>query len=182
VNHVPDVDDAHEQGPELRAAGHDTPPPSLGLRHLALWVEDTCFDVVVRLYRECMGLALLWQPDADNVYLGSPVPGVATPRPGESGEKMDDAPSMTRPVGDNLALHRRRADVDHVRGALDHLGFCMANASDVAAWERRITEAAARHDVRITQPLKHHRDGSTSFYFRDPAGHLVQVIHIPNVC
>lgn len=173
------VADAPVQNPAHSDHDAGVAPANLGLRHVALWVEDGRFEATVRFYRECLQLAVVWQPDADNVYLGTPIRG-ASPSPASAGS--GGAPTgMGVPVADNLAIHRRTSEVEHERGALDHLGFCMPDAEAVEAWERRILSASERYGVRITQPFKRHRDGSSSFYFRDPAGHLVQLIHVPNI-
>lgn len=128
-----------------------TRPALGGLRHLALWVPAASFEATVDFYRDVVGMALQWQPDPDNVYLTSGT--------------------------DNLALHRaavsRTIDAEH--SALDHLGFFVPQQSDVAAWHAWMLERGAN----IVQPVKTHRDGATSFYLRDPAGHLVQFLHLP---
>lgn len=129
-------------------------PATLGLRHVAVSVAGEDFERCVRFYREGMGMAVDWQPDADNVYLSS--------------------------GGDNLALHRV-ARVDHAVSALDHLGFVVPSADDVRAWHERVAGLAGEHAVEIVMAPKLHRDGATSFYFRDPAGNKVQVIHIPTL-
>lgn len=129
-------------------------PPTLGLRHVAVSVAGPLFEPCVAFYVEGMGMAVDWQPDADNVYMTS--------------------------GGDNLALHRVHA-VDHSVSALDHLGFVVASADDVRAWHARVDGLIGVHDVAILMAPKLHRDGSTSFYFRDPAGNKVQVIHIPTL-
>lgn len=129
-------------------------PPTLGLRHVAVSVAGDVFEACVRFYREGMGLAVDWQPDADNVYLSHGV--------------------------DNLALHRV-ARVDHGVSALDHLGFVVPSADAVRAWYERVVGLIGEHALEIVMAPKLHRDQSTSFYFRDPAGNKVQVIHIPTL-
>ena len=129
-------------------------PPTLGLRHVAVSIAGEGFDACARFYTEGMGMAVDWKPDADNLYLSY--------------------------GGDNLALHRV-AEIDHRLSALDHLGFATPTADDVRAWHDRIVELMQTHTLEIVQPPKLHRDGSTSFYFRDPAGNKVQVIHIPSL-
>lgn len=135
----------------------DSPPRPLGLRHLALFVAGDRFDAVVRFYREGLGMAVDWQPDPDNVYLSSGT--------------------------DNLALHRARPEqrIDLEHSPLDHLGFCMPSAEAVAAWHRRLSDGADDLEIHVLGEVKLHRDGATSFYLRDPAGHQVQIIHIPTV-
>lgn len=129
-----------------------TRPALVGLRHLALRVPTAVFDATVAFYRDALGMAVQWQPDVDNVYLCSGT--------------------------DNLALHRGEVDRD-AASALDHLGFFVPEASDVEAWHAWIAEHATPLGAVIVQPVKRHRDGATSFYVRDPAGHLVQFLHMP---
>jgi len=135
----------------------EAPPPTLGLRHLALFIPDALFDRTIRFYREGMGMAVDWQPDADNVYLSSGM--------------------------DNVALHRAIDGrvVDLATSSLDHLGFCVPSAEVVEAWHARLSEGAQAWSLADVGATKRHRDDSTSFYFRDPAGHLVQIIHIPSL-
>lgn len=131
-----------------------TVPPMLGMRHVAVSVAGDRFAACVRFYKEGMGMAVDWEPDADNVYLTS--------------------------GGDNLALHRVER-VDHSVSALDHLGFVVATADDVRAWYDRVAAGVDEYGLEIVMAPKLHRDGATSFYFRDPAGNKVQVIHIPTL-
>ena len=77
---------------------------------------------------------------------------------------------------DNLALHR-----ESHRGAsdtaLDHLGFIVPTIAEVeAAW----AWAQAEH-LDVAHPFKHHRDGSASFYLRDPDGNVIQVLYEPTI-
>jgi catechol 2,3-dioxygenase-like lactoylglutathione lyase family enzyme len=129
-------------------------PPTLGMRHVAVSVASPVFEACARFYREGMGMAVDWQPDADNVYLSY--------------------------GPDNLALHRA-AQIDHSVSALDHLGFVVAAADDVRAWHERLAGLAAEHGLEILTTPRLHRDGATSFYFRDPAGNKVQILHIPSL-
>jgi len=81
--------------------------PLLGLRHVALRVCDP--QVSKAFYRECFDMHVVWEPDADNVYLSSGV--------------------------DNLALHRAEAGG---AGALDHMGFIVGSRDEVDAWAERL--------------------------------------------
>lgn len=74
-----------------------------GLRHVALRVRDVA--AAARFYADSFGMRVVWQPDAENVYLSS--------------------------GSDNLALHQEPAAGPG--GALDHLGFLVASAEDVHA-------------------------------------------------
>jgi catechol 2,3-dioxygenase-like lactoylglutathione lyase family enzyme len=77
---------------------------------------------------------------------------------------------------DNLALHRGdRGDPSAQR--LDHLGFISATIADLeSAWEW-----AQAQRLEIVHPLKRHRDGSVSFYIRDPEGNVIQILYEPNI-
>jgi catechol 2,3-dioxygenase-like lactoylglutathione lyase family enzyme len=101
-------------------------------------------------------MKVVWQPDAENVYLSS--------------------------GSDNLALHQiAKKDVPSFRNAtpqvLDHLGFIMESPSLVDRFFERVEKAG----VKIVHPLKRHRDGSYSFYLADPDGNTVQVLYEPNL-
>ena len=78
----------------------------LGLRHLALRVRDP--QASKRFYADCFGMAVVWEPDPDNVYMSSGV--------------------------DNLALHR---DAAVGPGALDHIGFIVDTKQEVDALAAR---------------------------------------------
>lgn len=124
------------------------PNPTLGMRHIALFSQN--LDACVHFYVELLGMNIVWQPDADNVYLSS-------------GQ-------------DNVALHRAPADfkpAQHQR--LDHLGFFLASPTDVDDWHAYLQA----HHVTIKAAPKDHRDGTRSFYCEDPDGNVVQLIYYP---
>lgn len=87
------------------------PPPTQGLRHVALNVRDlaACEDFYVGL----LGMAVEWRPDDDNLYLSS--------------------------GDDNLALHRVPTDPTGPQ-RLDHIGFILGTPQAVDAWYRFLTE------------------------------------------
>jgi len=116
----------------------------------------TDVDRACEFYRCVFGMKVVWQPDPDNAYLTSGC--------------------------DNLALHRSatprsKADEGSEADALDHLGFVAATIAEVEAGYQW---AQANH-LEIVHPLKHHRDGSVSFYIRDPDGNTVQVLYEPAI-
>ncbi|MGH7949819.1 MAG: VOC family protein [Candidatus Binataceae bacterium] len=78
--------------------------------------------------------------------------------------------------GDNLALHRGDAG-DRAAQSLDHLGFIVATIADL----EQSYEWALRQQLDIVKPLKHHRDGSVSFYIRDPDGNVIQLLFEPSI-
>jgi catechol 2,3-dioxygenase-like lactoylglutathione lyase family enzyme len=125
-----------------------------GLRHLALRVLDV--DRAGEFYARVFGMKVIWQPDPDNAYLTSGC--------------------------DNLALHRgatplSNADARSDQDALDHLGFIVATIAEVEAGY----QWAQANQLDVVHPLKHHRDGSVSFYLRDPDGNVVQVLYEPTI-
>jgi catechol 2,3-dioxygenase-like lactoylglutathione lyase family enzyme len=109
-------------------------------------------DRAKAFYMRVFGMKLVWQPDPDNAYLSSGC--------------------------DNLALHRgdsEKTAADAQR--LDHLGFIVSTIADVEAgyaW-------AQSSGVEIVHELKHHRDGSVSFYIRDPDGNVIQALYEPTI-
>jgi catechol 2,3-dioxygenase-like lactoylglutathione lyase family enzyme len=128
-------------------------PTHRGLRHLALNVRD--LERMKRFYVDLLGFAVEWEPDPDNVYLSSGI--------------------------DNLALHRAAVRADDratpAVEALDHLGLIVRAADDVDRW----AEFLKSRGVAIDAAPRTHRDGARSFYFRDPDGNRVQVIHHPPI-
>src|SRR5437868_13169524 len=72
---------------------------------------------------------------------------------------------------DNLALHCGSAG-DRAAQSLDHLGFIAASVEELRAGYRWARE----NGVDIVRPLRHHRDGSVSYYIRDPDGNVIQVL------
>jgi aryl-alcohol dehydrogenase-like predicted oxidoreductase len=77
---------------------------------------------------------------------------------------------------DNLALHRGDAG-DRRAQSMDHLGFIVPTIAEVEAgyaW-------AQANTLDIAKPLKHHRDGSVSFYIRDPDGNIIQILYEPAI-
>ena len=77
---------------------------------------------------------------------------------------------------DNLALHRGDSG-DQSRQALDHIGFICATIAEVEAAHRW----AHDNHLKIAKPLAHHRDGSVSFYLRDPDDNVIQILFEPTI-
>jgi catechol 2,3-dioxygenase-like lactoylglutathione lyase family enzyme len=125
------------------------PNPPLGLRHLALTTKN--LEACEHFYKNLLGMKLVWQPDADNIYLSSGT--------------------------DNLALHRARPEFEpnQEHQHLDHLGFILKEKADVDAWHEHLRAQG----VLISATPRDHRDGTRSFYCSDPDGNTVQFIWIP---
>jgi catechol 2,3-dioxygenase-like lactoylglutathione lyase family enzyme len=101
------------------------PPPTAGLRHVALNVRD--LEACERFYTELLGMRVEWRPDVDNVYLTG--------------------------GNDNLALHRAASAVapDRVQ-RLDHIGFVLNEIADVDAW---FTFLKAKGVTMLKEPQTH---------------------------
>lgn len=129
-------------------------PGMRGLRHVALRVTD--LKKSREFYEGLFGLQVVWQPDAEHLYLSS--------------------------GSDNLALHQIPAgelsDYPGQRGQfLDHLGFVVESEAVVD----RLCEQATRQGIAIVHAPRRHRDGSYSCYLPDPDGNRVQVLFEPTL-
>jgi catechol 2,3-dioxygenase-like lactoylglutathione lyase family enzyme len=82
------------------------PPATLGMRHVALNVNDV--ETCEQFYVGLLGMTVEWRPDADNVYLTS--------------------------GNDNLALHRVTGVAGGKAQRLDHIGFLVASPEQVDTW------------------------------------------------
>jgi catechol 2,3-dioxygenase-like lactoylglutathione lyase family enzyme len=130
------------------------PPPTKGIRHLALFVRD--MGRMEAFYRDVLGYAEEWRPSPEELYL-------------------------TR-GSDNLALHvaphlASSAPDEPRESRLDHLGLLMSRADDVDAWAAWLEARGVPLDTRP----RSHRDGARSFYARDPEGNRIQFIWHPPI-
>jgi catechol 2,3-dioxygenase-like lactoylglutathione lyase family enzyme len=122
-----------------------------GMRHVAIKVKDVARSK--NFYQEILGMDVVWEPDAENVYLSSGC--------------------------DNIAIHRVPANFanDAQEKQLDHLGFVVESIERVKELEQEFTAKGAR----MVHPFKIHRDGSASFYFADPDGIVIQMLYEPQL-
>lgn len=144
--------------PSENRTGSMTLPLHRGLRHLALRV--TSLSKSRRFYEDVLGMKVVWEPDADNVYFSS--------------------------GSDNLALHQISQDelsaYQPPKGQLlDHVGVILDNPQAI---DRMFAELSPKIDSlggSIVKQPKQHRDGSYSFYFSDPDGNVIQALYEPTI-
>jgi catechol 2,3-dioxygenase-like lactoylglutathione lyase family enzyme len=103
-------------------------------------------------YRAVFGMEIEWEPDPDNIYLTS--------------------------GADNLALHKLpQGQTPDSFQSLHHIGFLVTRPEDVDLMAERVRQQG----IPLAQPVKDHRDGARSFYFRDPDGILIQLLYHPPI-
>jgi len=121
------------------------------MRHVALKVKNVAQSKT--FYQEILGMDVVWEPDAENVYLSSGC--------------------------DNIAIHAVSAifAASAEEKQLDHLGFIVESTERVKELEQEFIAKG----VRIVHPFKAHRDGSASFYCADPDGIVIQMLYEPHL-
>lgn len=129
-----------------------------GLRHLALRVTNMARSRA--FYEQLLGMKVVWEPDADNVYFSSGT--------------------------DNLALHQISKDelTDYQppkAQLLDHVGVILESQQAVDQMYQAVEPMIGRLGGAIAKPPKQHRDGSYSFYFSDPDGNVIQALYEPTI-
>ena len=134
--------------------GRQEIPHGKGFRHVALNVTN--LEVSKAFYQTWFGMNIVWEPDAENVYMSSGV--------------------------DNLALHQipKEQIPAYQQGPgqfLDHVGFVMDSPDSVDQLYERVVNA----DVEIVHHPKRHRDGSYSFYLADPDRIVIQILYEPAI-
>lgn len=134
------------------------PTPHRGLRHLALRVTDLARSR--RFYESLLGMRVVWEPDADNVYFTS--------------------------GNDNLALHQipkgELSDYQPPNAQfLDHVGVILDGPEAVDRLYGEVVPRIESLGGKVVKPPKQHRDGSYSFYFSDPDGTVIQALYEPTI-
>ena len=129
-----------------------------GIRHVAFRVTNLARSRA--FYETLLGMKVVWEPDAENVYLSSGT--------------------------DNLALHQIAhgeiaAYQPRTTQLLDHIGVLLENPGAVDHMYKAIEPKIASLGGAIAKAPKQHRDGSYSFYFSDPDGNVIQALYEPTI-
>jgi len=122
--------------------------------HLSLRVSD--LDASEKFYIEILGMRPVWRSEGEIAFL-------------ECGN--DDLALIQIPKEEAQAF-RQRAQSSQ---SLHHFGFRVRSKDGV---DQLAKEMKAR-GVVIDDGPRDHRDGSRSFYFRDPDGNYVQILWDP---
>jgi catechol 2,3-dioxygenase-like lactoylglutathione lyase family enzyme len=133
-------------------------PSHRGLRHIALRVTNLKRSRA--FYQELLGMKVVWEPDADNIYLTS--------------------------GADNFALHQispgeLTAYQPPKAQLLDHMGVIVESPQAVDRMYGEIAPKIESLGGKIAKEPKQHRDGSYSFYFADPDGNIIQALYEPAI-
>ena len=121
------------------------------MRHIALNVRDVARSTA--FYKEIFGMEVVWEPDPQNVYLSSGVDNIA----------LHEIPVGKAPMSDTQQL--------------DHMGFIVDAIERVKELELEFR----LKQVEIIKPFKIHRDGSASFYLKEPDGVIIQMLYEPHL-
>lgn len=111
-------------------------------------------------YEQLLGMKVVWEPDADNVYFSS--------------------------GSDNFALHQippsELPSYQPLTGQLlDHIGVILESPEAVERMYQAVEPLLQQLGGQIVKPPKQHRDGSYSFYFSDPDGTVIQALYEPSI-
>jgi len=122
--------------------------------HLSLRVSD--LDASEKFYIEILGMRPVWRSEGEIAFL----------------ECGNDDLALIQIPKEEVQAFRQRAQSSQ---SLHHFGFRVRSKDGVD----QLAEEMKARGVVIDDGPRDHRDGSRSFYFRDPDGNYVQILWDP---
>lgn len=122
--------------------------------HLSLRVSD--LDASEKFYIEILGMRPVWRSEGEIAFL----------------ECGNDDLALIQIPKEEVQAFRRRAQSSQ---SLHHFGFRVRSKDGVD----QLAEEVKTRGIVIDDGPRDHRDGSRSFYFRDPDGNHVQILWDP---
>jgi catechol 2,3-dioxygenase-like lactoylglutathione lyase family enzyme len=122
--------------------------------HLSLRVSD--LDVSEKFYTEILGMRPVWRSEGEIAFL-------------ECGN--DDLALIQIPKED-VHVFRHRLQTSQ---SLHHFGFRVRTKQEVD----QLAQEVRVRGIRIDDGPRDHRDGSRSFYFKDPDDNYIQILWDP---
>lgn len=122
--------------------------------HLSLRVSD--LDASEKFYIEILGMRPVWRSEGEIAFL----------------ECGNDDLALIQIPKEEVQAFRRRAQSSQ---SLHHFGFRVRSKDGVD----QLAEEVKTRGIVIGDGPRDHRDGSRSFYFRDPDGNHVQILWDP---
>lgn len=122
--------------------------------HLSLRVSD--LDASEKFYIEILGMRPVWRSEGEIAFL----------------ECGNDDLALIQIPKEEVQAFRRRAQSSQ---SLHHFGFRVRSKDGID----QLAEEMRARGIVIDDGPRDHRDGSRSFYFRDPDGNHVQILWDP---
>ena len=122
--------------------------------HLSLRVSD--LDASEKFYAEVLGMNPVWRNEGEIAFL----------------ERGNDDLALIQVPKEEVHTFRQRAQGSQ---SLHHFGFRVRTKEAVDRFAQELKDRG----IAIDDGPRDHRDGSRSFYFRDPDGNYIQILWDP---